>query len=246
VVDAAFAHPRLAAVYDSFDSDRRDLDVYAAIAEELHARRVLDVGCGTGTFAVLLATQGLKVVAVDPAQASLDIARKKPSADLVRWLHGDATVLPAVQVDVATMTGNVAQAIVDPKAWRETLRGIHDILRPGGHIVFETRNPAFRGWQEWTRSQTHSVIDVEGAGPVERWVELIDVSLPLVSFRGTYVFHCDGEVLTSDSTLRFRERGEVETDLVAAGYDLRDVRDAPDRPGREFVFIAQAPRGTPE
>jgi hypothetical protein len=59
-----------------------------------------------------------------------------------------------------------------------------------------------------------------------------------VSFRWTYVFP-DGEVLTSDSTLRFREREEVEDVLLAEGYDVADVRDAPDRPGRELIFVAR-------
>jgi len=48
-------------------------------------------------------------------------------------------------------------------------------------------------------------------------------------------------VLTSDSTLRFRERGEVESSLAAHGYVVEEVRDAPDRPGREFVFFARRP-----
>ncbi|MEJ7707652.1 MAG: hypothetical protein WKF82_10520 [Nocardioidaceae bacterium] len=48
-------------------------------------------------------------------------------------------------------------------------------------------------------------------------------------------------MLTSDSTLRFRERDEVEATLVAHGYAVDEVRDAPDRPGREFVFFARRP-----
>jgi hypothetical protein len=63
----------------------------------------------------------------------------------------------------------------------------------------------------------------------------------LVSFRSTTVFASDGEVLTSDSTLRFREREEVQADLLAHGYVVDDVRGAPDRPGREFVFFARRP-----
>ncbi|MEU7916838.1 hypothetical protein [Microbispora bryophytorum] len=57
--------------------------------------------------------------------------------------------------------------------------------------------------------------------------------------RQTYTFLADGAVVTSDSTLRFRDRDEVETSLVANGYRVLEVRDAPDRPGREFVFVAQ-------
>jgi len=67
MADEIFEHPRLVAIYDALDPDRGDLDVYAAIADELGANRVLDVGCGTGTFALLLAGRGLEVTGVDPA-----------------------------------------------------------------------------------------------------------------------------------------------------------------------------------
>jgi 2-polyprenyl-3-methyl-5-hydroxy-6-metoxy-1,4-benzoquinol methylase len=81
--DAIFDDRRLAAIYDSVDADRSDLDAYVALADELGARSVLDIGCGTGTFACLLAQRGKDVTGVDPATASLDIARQKPHADRV-------------------------------------------------------------------------------------------------------------------------------------------------------------------
>jgi hypothetical protein len=74
---------------------------------------------------------------------------------------------------------------------------------------------------------------------VEQRREVTDVSLPFVSFRFTYRFLSDGAIVTSDSTIRFRGRDEVETNLVTQGYRVLDVREAPDRPGREFVFIAE-------
>jgi SAM-dependent methyltransferase len=239
MADDAFEHPRLAAIYDALDADRSDLDVYAGIAKELGASSVLDVGCGTGTFALLLADGGIEVTGVDPALASLAVARAKPGGDRVRWIHGDATSLPPLQVELATMTGNVAQAIVEPSEWKATLRGIHDALCSGGHLVFETRDPADRAWQAWNRAESYRVNEIDGIGAVESWQEVTDVDGPLVSFRSTTVFASDGAVLTSDSTLRFRERDEVEADLVAHGYVTVDVRDAPDRPGREFVFVAR-------
>jgi SAM-dependent methyltransferase len=242
MVDDIFEHPRLVAIYDALDPDRSDLEVYLAIADALGARRVLDVGCGTGTFALLLAGRGLEVTGVDPAGGSLDVARAKPSSSRVHWIHGDATTLPPMQVDLVTMTANVAQAIVDRPDWEGTLRGVYDALRPGGHFVFESRDPADRAWQEWNRAASYSSTEIQGVGAVENWVELVEVHGPLVRFRWTWVFALDREVLTSDSTLRFRGRDEVEAALVAHGFAVDEVRGAPDRPGREFVFLARRPK----
>jgi SAM-dependent methyltransferase len=238
VADDIFEHPRLAAIYDALDPDRDDLDVYATIAADLDAHEVLDVGCGTGTFALLLASRGLAVTGVDPAAASLDVARAKAGAARVRWIRGDATSLPPLQVDLATMTGNVAQAIADPPDWAATLAGVRGALRPGGHLVLESRDPAARAWQEWNPTDSHAITQVPGVGEVESWVEVTELRGPLVTFRWTLVFGSDGDALTSDSTLRFREPGEIAEDLARAGYVVDDLRDAPDRPGRELVFIA--------
>ena len=242
VPDNIFEHPRLVGIYDeAIDPDRSDLDVYVGIAGELGVRSVLDVGCGTGTFALMLAGRGLAVIGVDPAGGSLHIARAKPGAERVQWVHGDALALPTMQVDLATMTGNVAQAIIDPQAWHGTLGGIWQALRPGGHLVFETRDPAERAWEQWNGTASRTVIEIDGFGAVESWTEVTAVRGPLVTFRSTFNFASDGEVLTSESTLRFRERDEVEESLTACGYWLDEVRGAPDRPGREMVFFARRP-----
>jgi SAM-dependent methyltransferase len=207
VPDAIFDDPRLAQIYDSVDPDRSDLDVYVDVAIELGARSVLDVGCGTGTFACMLARRGVHVTAVDPARASLDVAHGKPDAAAVDWLFGEATTLPEL-----------------------------------GVLVFETRDPDRRAWEHWTPELTRTVVDVPGVGLVESWEEVTAVEGPLVTFRTMTAFRRDDVALESMSTLRFRDRSEIEESVVREGYGLTDIRDAPDRPGCEFVFPSRRAR----
>lgn len=236
--DQIFADPRLAAIYDAFDGQRKDLDHYLAIAKELDAKSVLDIGCGTGSFACKLIESGIEVTGLDPARASLDIARRKPNANQVRWILGDATNLPSMSVDLAVMTGNVTQVFLTDQSLEETFIGIRKALHPNGHLVFEVRNPAQKAWLDWNREKTYERRHIAGIGNIEGWCEVIDVSEELVSFRWTYTFESDGQVITSDSTLRFRERKAVEESLKRTGYIVNEVREAPDRPNKEFVFIA--------
>jgi len=242
--DPIFAHPRLAAIYDLVDDDRSDLDHYEAIVTEFGAGSVLDVGCGTGSLAVRLAQCGIDVTGVDPAAASLDVARSKPGADHVTWICGTVSDVSPTEFDLVVMTGNVAQVFVSDDAWRETLRLIRDRLAPHGRLVFETRDPAQAAWEDWTSERSFRSHDIDGVGSVETWVETLAVSPPIVRFRWTYRFAEDGVELTSDSTLRFRSLDEIGRSLEATGYRLDDVRDAPDRPGKEFVVLATGTGGT--
>ncbi|MEY9931966.1 SAM-dependent methyltransferase [Catenulispora sp. GP43] len=240
--DAIFAHPRLAAIYDTFDDDRSDLDAYVAIAAELTpgpaAASVVDVGCGTGSLAVRLAALGYRVTGVDPAAASLAVARTKPHADAVTWIEGDATALPSAAADLALMTGNVAQVFLTDEDWIATLHAIAAALHPGAHFVFETRRPERRGWEEWTADAAPVVREVPGIGTVQERRAFLSVDVPYVSFGSSYHFP-DGEIVNSQSTLRFREREEVQAGLDECGFDVVDVREAPDRMGKEFVFVAR-------
>jgi hypothetical protein len=146
-----------------------------------------------------------------------------------------------VQADLVTMTGNVAQVFVSDQEWAAVLRTVRRALRPGGRLVFESRDPARQAWLGWNRDQSYRRVVIPGVGPVETWYDLTGAGPGLVSFRATFVFGSGGAVLTSGSTLRFRGRDELAGSLATAGFVVDEVRDAPDRPGLEFVFIARRP-----
>jgi hypothetical protein len=65
----------------------------------------------------------------------------------------------------------------------------------------------------------------------------------MVTFSSPTHFHADDpaddDIVESVSTLRFRTRGAITASLRRAGFRVEDVRDAPDRPGAEWVFVAR-------
>ncbi len=248
--DPIFADPRLARLYDPLEDDRADLDVYVAMADEFGAHSIVDIGCGTGELAVRLITDSIRrgvslvVVGVDPAGASLDIARAKPNAEHVRWLEGtavDAASGPRgiAGVDLVVMTGNVAQVFLTDDDWASTVAAAYSMLAPGGRFVFETRDPERRAWESWSGDDLRSVDEAEGVGRVESWIDVTRVDPPLVTFDAWFRFLDIGEELVSTSTLRFRDRDELTTSLTTAGFVVDEIRDAPDRPGRELVVVAR-------
>lgn len=96
--------------------------------------RVADLGCGTGTLALLLAEEGHRVDGVDfsPEMVSRAVAKTSAEPD-VTILEGDAfsPPLPATTYDVV-LTRHVLWALPDPV---EALRRWVALLRPEGRLV---------------------------------------------------------------------------------------------------------------
>ncbi|MGI8667237.1 MAG: class I SAM-dependent methyltransferase [Jatrophihabitans sp.] len=174
---------------------------------------------------VTLARPGRTVIGIDPSATMLDYARRRAGASLVRWVHGDARTLAGERADLVVMSGNVAQHILGA-AWPATLRGIHDALRPGGTLAFESRNPSARAWQHWTDERTRGSRNTE-YGPLTEWLHVTDIEDGIegseVSFSAHTVFDSTGEHLTSTSRLAFRTREQLDADLAAAGLLTHSV-----------------------
>jgi SAM-dependent methyltransferase len=152
--DAEFNDVRLARLYETLCPWGRSDQFFLDVANEIPNSRVLDLGCGTGQITLALARAGHQVTGIDPAAASLALARAKPGAEQVVWIEGTSADAPADAFDLALMTNHVAQFMTDDGAWLEVLADVYRALAPGGRLVFDSRDPVAQEWEKWTRLGT--------------------------------------------------------------------------------------------
>lgn len=214
-MNTLYTDPRIVELYDTLNPFAADTAFYLALAEG--KKRVADIGCGTGLLACELARRGHEVTGIDPSPEMLRVARGRPDGNLVHWVEGDARALMLLPPhDLVVMTGHVAQVFIDESAFLQTLKAARYALRHGGELAFESRNPAARAWEGWTRERSMKRIDVEGTGAVEVWLQRLSNE----RFETHYRFASSGEEKIAVSELRFWSQDELERLLGEAGFKL--------------------------
>lgn len=103
--------------------------------------RVLDIGCGTGIYAVRLAKEGFTVTGIDPSEEMRMAAEKVAAASkvTVRILPGESVSLPFERDSFDTI---VTVGAVHHNLWRDietSFAEIARVLRPGGLLFFQVR-----------------------------------------------------------------------------------------------------------
>ena len=131
---------------------RRRLELTIAELGDLSGRRVLDVGCGSGRYAVALAERGAEVVGVDVSRAMLVLARRHARERLVveacRFVQADFEGYePDGRFDVGLMMG-VLEYFADPRPF---LARLHDLT--SDRVIFSVPPPL--RWQTVVRRARH-------------------------------------------------------------------------------------------
>lgn len=106
--------------------------------------KVLDVGCGTGTFSRAFALKGAEVVGVDVGLALLDIAEKKNTESTkVKYILASADNLSKIK-DEEFDTATIVLAIQNMKNLDVVLSEVSKKIKEGGKLVVVINHPAFR------------------------------------------------------------------------------------------------------
>ena len=237
-----YQNPQIATIYDLANPFGQDAEFYLTLAGR-RSCSVLDLGCGTGTLCCALAQRGHRVTGVDPAATMLALARKKPFAERVEWVESSAQAYRSRErYDLIVMTGHAFQVLLTDSDALAVLETMRRHVKERGCVAFDTRNPRIDWVAEWTdRSRTFS------AGQISETLEITGADGEFISFQTSYRVP-DG-TLTTNSTLRFPSREQVEALIARSGLIVRDLfGDWSASPfeaerSREMVFIARPKLG---
>ena len=143
------AYKELAVSYDRLTNDvpyTEVVEFYRQIlaGEKLQPRTGVDLACGTGSVAMLLAQDGLQVTAVDMSEEMLCVAQQK-TADMEnppRYICQKLQQLHLPRgVDLAVCALDSLNYITEPADCAEAFHRIYRVLNPGGCFIFDVNTP---------------------------------------------------------------------------------------------------------
>ncbi len=239
------AYKALAISYDRLTSD---VDYEATVAfyeallkrEGIRPRTAVDLACGTGSVAALLAERGLVVTGVDMSEDMLAVAYNKtrgltmPPLFVCQQLQ--RLQLPR-GVDLAVCALDSLDYILDPKDCETAIRRIYKALNPGGVFIFDVNTP------EKLRAMDGQVFLDEDDDVYCVWRGEFDEKSNICSY-GMDLFQRDGEVWH-----RFFEEHqeyaysaeELTRYLKNAGFThievFADGKVMPPRPGEQRIYM---------
>jgi ubiquinone/menaquinone biosynthesis C-methylase UbiE len=140
-------------VSDWYDNTVEDTDSYQQkvilpnlmrIVAPAKGVKILDVGCGTGTFSRAFSEKGAEVVGVDVGLELLDIAEKKNTDSMeVKYVLASADNLSKIK-DGEFDTATIVLAIQNMKNLDAVMSEVSKKIKEGGKLVVVINHPSFR------------------------------------------------------------------------------------------------------
>jgi ubiquinone/menaquinone biosynthesis C-methylase UbiE len=167
-------YERYAPLYDQSGQMRFAVLVHLYLRDLLRqhpisGRRALDLACGTGTLALLLAADGWQVTGVDRSAAMLAqaAARAANADEHVRFVHGDMRdlegLVPATAFDLVTCTYDSLNYMPTEADLAACFHAVAGVLAPGGLYVADmnTRHFLEHDWGECVIQEHDGYVQIE-------------------------------------------------------------------------------------
>jgi cyclopropane fatty-acyl-phospholipid synthase-like methyltransferase len=108
--------------------------------QRLHPKTLLDLGCGTGSFAINMAHRGMQVTGLDSSCSALEVARRKARKEKARvdWILGDmCSFSSGEKFDLVTSIFNSVNHLLSVRDLRAMFSAVRQALVPEGHFIFD-------------------------------------------------------------------------------------------------------------
>lgn len=207
-------------VYDQINGWGKHDEFFLALLQPLKIEHLADLGCGTGRLTTYFSQAGYSVTAIDPNEEAIAVAQAKVEGNQVEWRVGDSSDLQTAAYDAVVMTANVAQVFLTEESWRQVIADVYRALQPGGHFIFDTRNPLAEVWKEWEKDLTpDEAKDPITGEPLEIWTTYDGFIEEIYTFFETVKKKDSEEVLIHETLqLKFRSQQELEESLRQVGF----------------------------
>lgn len=143
------SYERLAFIYDLLMADvpykqwlqffQREIAAY-----NIKGNRVLDIGCGTGEFTIMLAKNGYEVTGVDISTEMLMVAREKAERNGVHlplFEQNMAELEGLGSFDIATIFCDSLNYLSSPEDVQQTFQRVYNHLNTDGLLLFDVHSP---------------------------------------------------------------------------------------------------------
>lgn len=207
-------------------------DLHAAVAEAMNVQpgeRVLDLGCGTGGVAEIVARPGVTAVGIDLAPGLIDIARARAAERglSIEYAVGDCENLEAVEDASFDAVGSSVGIMFAPDH-EATASELARITKPGGRIALANWKPG-PGVQDMFKIMApfqpapapSSPFDWGDAGRVSDLLgDAFDLSFETRDNVGSYP---SGEAYWDDFVVNYGPTKVLYDNLGERGEELRDA-----------------------
>ena len=149
----------------ALERDRREVARLMEVMALPSGARILDVPCGQGRHAHLLAEAGFDVDGLDYSRELLAIARQRGTGPTLRYTRGDMRRLPSKwsrRFDAVTNLFTSFGFFVDPGDDAKVIGEMARVLRPGGILVWHggSRDGVMRRFlaRDWWQTEDGTMI----------------------------------------------------------------------------------------
>ena len=206
----------IAVVYDALHGEL-DPAATGTLTELAGRGPVLELGIGTGRFALPLQERGLIVHGIDASAAMVEQLRAKPGGDRVKVTFGDfeAADTPG-EFSLVYVVFNTFYALLSQEAQVRCFENVARRLAPGGVFLIEAFVPAlarYTGGQVVNATEVtaeRAILDISRHDPVRQYVT------------GQQVVLTDGQVRLYPVQLRYAWPSELDIMARLAGLSLRE------------------------